>query len=58
MDPAEKLYCARCMTIAGVLLAVALLIIIADSYSGMWFAEVGREFASSLELASGNLDGR
>jgi uncharacterized membrane protein len=46
------------MTIAGLLLVVALLIIIADNYSSMWFADVERELASSLEVVSGNLGGK
>ena len=58
MNSAEKLQWARLMTIAGLLLITALLLVVADSVSTYWFADMERELASSLELVSSSLAGK
>lgn len=57
MNAAERLYCARCLAIAGLLLLIALLILVANSSSGMWLADLERELAGSLEVATGTMTG-
>ena len=57
MNSAEKLQWARLVTVAGLLLTVGLLVLIADNISSYWFADMERELASSLEIVSSSLVG-
>jgi len=58
MNSAEKLQWARLVTVAGLLLIVGLLVLIADNISTYWFADMERELASSLEIVSSSLVGK
>ena len=58
MNAAEKLYFARCLSTAGLLLLIAMLFLLANSISGHWLADMQRELAVSLEIVSGNLSGK
>ena len=55
MNSAEKLYCARCLAIAGLVLVAALLVMAANSDTSLLSADMERELASSLEIVSSNL---
>jgi len=55
MNSAEKLYCARCLTIAGLVLVVTLLVLVANSDTSLLSPDMERELASSLEIASSTL---
>jgi hypothetical protein len=55
MNSAEKLYCARCLTIAGLVLVVTLLVLLANSDTSLLSPDMERELASSLEIASSAL---
>jgi hypothetical protein len=55
MTPAEKLFCARCITFLGALLVVVLALLIADTVSDLWLTDLERELASSLEVVSNSL---
>ncbi len=54
MNSAEKLQWARLLTVAGLLLITGILVLVADSISTYWFADMERELASSLEVVSGS----
>lgn len=58
MKPAEKLYCARCITILGIVLVLFLVVVIADSMSTLWLEDMERELAVSLEITSNAIAGR
>lgn len=58
MNSAEKLQSARLITLAGLLLILGLVVLIADSISTYWFADMERELASSLEIVSSSLVGK
>ncbi|MGB5189678.1 hypothetical protein [Robiginitalea sp.] len=58
MKPAEKLFCARCMTILGIVLILFLVVVIADSMSTLWLEDMERELATSLEITSSAIAGR
>ena len=58
MKPAEKLYCARCITILGIVLVLFLVVVIADSMSTLWLEDMERELAISLEITSNAIAGR
>ncbi len=58
MKAPEKLFCARCMTILGIVLILFLVVVIADSMSTLWLEDMERELAASLEITSSALAGR
>jgi hypothetical protein len=58
MKPAEKLFCARCITILGIVLVLFLVVVIADSMSTLWLEDMERELAASLEITSNAIAGR
>lgn len=58
MKPAEKLFCARCMTVLGIALILFLVVVIADSISTLWLEDMERELAASLEVTSNAIAGR
>lgn len=58
MKPAEKLFCARCITVLGVVLILFLIVVIADSVSTLWLEDMERELAASLEVTSNAIAGR
>ena len=55
MNSAEKLFCARCVTLLGTLLIVVLAVLIADAISDYWLTDLERELSSSLEIVSNSL---
>ena len=55
MNPAEKLFCARCIAFLGLALTAMLALLIADSVSDLWLSDLERELASSLEIVSNSL---
>lgn len=57
MNPAEKLFCARCITLLGAVLMVMLALLIADTVSDFWLTDVERALSSSLEVVSNSLAG-
>jgi len=58
MKPAEKLFCARCITVLGIVLVLFLVVVIADSMSTLWLEDMERELAASLEITSNAIAGR
>lgn len=58
MKSSEKLFCARCLTILGVVLVFFLVVVIADSMSTLWLDDMERELATSLEVTSNAIAGR
>ncbi|MDM9631161.1 hypothetical protein [Robiginitalea aurantiaca] len=58
MKSSEKLFCARCLTILGIVLILFLVVVIADSMSTLWLEDMERELATSLEVTSNALAGR
>ena len=58
MKPTEELFCARCLTILGIVLILLLVVVIADSASTLWLEDMERELAASLEVTSNALAGR
>ena len=58
MKAAEKLFCARCITVLGIVLILFLVVVIADSMSTLWLEDMERELAASLEITSNAIAGR
>lgn len=58
MKAPEKLFCARCLTILGIVLVLFLVVVIADSMSTLWLEDMERELAASLEITSNAIAGR
>ena len=58
MKASEKLFCARCLTILGIVLVLFLVVVIADSMSTLWLEDMERELAASLEISSNAIAGR
>ncbi len=55
MNTAEKLQWARLVSVAGLLLILALLVLVAENISTHWLADLERELAASLEVTSNAL---
>lgn len=58
MNASEKLFCARCLSILGIVLVLFLIVVIADSMSTLWLEDMERELAISLEVTSNAIAGR